>query len=35
MNVKLGVGALLGALLAAMLVLQRGPIRRYINIEKM
>jgi hypothetical protein len=34
MNVKLGV-ALLGALLAAMLVLQRGPIKRYVNIEKM
>ena len=35
MSVKLGVGAVLAALFAAVLVQQRGPLRRYLNMEKM
>ncbi len=35
MTIGRGVLALMGVLVAAVLVQQRGPIRRYINIERM
>jgi hypothetical protein len=34
-NIRLGVAAGLAALFVAVLVQQRGPLRRYLRIEKM